>query len=891
MQEESMKKRIITLLLCIAMLAGLISSAVLTAAAGNSSDPYRAGDMAVPTGWDYIEVSSRKELIAALEKHKWWENDYRPQPCFIRLTADISVGNSEVGKEPALIYAWAGTTTTLDLNGHQINGTIMAMDDELNRTWSTLNINLQYGAVREFTFRITDLAGGGGVSLNSGQYCDGPANAVSINATYIRDLANIPGERVTYRDAIPKVIIDGGTYYMYTESRNYVVTDVLQGSMQALDSNGDLFWDARSPYTRSAIGFTGCSPVINRGHFTAKCYCNDNIFDNHCRKYVASVGLGDFTAADNLNINGGDFDGDAYSVFYYSFGAGNPDTVPFPVLNGGTYKGGIMFCSTIYSYWNGINENWELDPKSKDLPVDMILPENAKMYMDGTPVDPRNTDFEDIGLPHDITIESAPYLTGAELEKPELLTGRSVNIYLNYNKAPDNVEVQHLVTTIRGGQEIQAWTRLEGSDYYKMPAGSTWDYRAYIPGRTSGGTETVRVTARFGNIRADSEPYEIRWVDTPDYAFTVGPAVVPATGSEPCRIIFNFNYPDMLQTWSLNKDVNRDHWSSMDGIDYRTPDQTDDGNYWIYLTEPANAGENKSIYCIFLDYSTGTSDTDRVYSEEFTVTSDMLSYSHVHSWSGAWDYCDENGHARICASCGSLSDIVPHNPGPAATEESPQVCTDCGFVIVPKLGKGQTEVIVTDPEQGSQGTDPGAELEGASSWAKDEVKAAIDAGLVPAELRKNYTSPVKRGQVAKLFINLLEKASGKTVYEIMAAKGTSVGDSVFTDTADTDVLAANALGIIKGTGGGRFTPDGNLKRAQITAVINRIAGVMGHSTEGYTHGFTDITDNYAWADPELGWSVYNGIILGVGGNKFNPGGDLTVEQTILIVYRAYNVLK
>ncbi len=882
-----MKKRIITLLLCAVMLSGLI----LSASAADSSDPYRTGDVAVPAGWDYIEVSSRRELIDALEKHKWWENDYHPQSCFIRLTADISVGNSEVGREPALIYAWAGTTTTLDLNGHQIRGTIMAMDDEFNKAWATLNINLQYGAVREFTFRITDSAGGGGVSLNSGQYCDGPANAVSINATYIRDVANIPGERVTYKDAIPKAIIDGGSYYMYTESRNFIVTDVLLGEMQGLDSNGDPYWDARNPYTRSAVGFTGCRPVINRGHFTAKCFCRDNIFDNHCRKYVSSIGLGDLTAADNLNINGGDFDGDAFSVYFYSHGTDSPDRVPIPVLNGGTYKGGIMLCSTIYTYWNKINRNWELDPNSKDLPVSRILPENAKMYMDGKLVDPRNTDFEDIGLPHDITIESAPFLTGAQLAEPDLLTGRSTAIYLSYNKTPDYVEVQHLVTTIRGGQEIQAWTRLEGSNYYKMPAGSGWDYRAYIPGRTSGGNETVRVIAGFGNIRVDSEPFEIRWVDTPDYAFTVGPEVIPATENESCKIIFNFNYPDMLEEWSLNKDMHRDHWSSMEGIDYRTPDQTGDGNYWIYLTEPANAGEDVSIYCIFLEYSTGTSDTKTVYSEEFTVTRDMLDYSHVHSWSGTWDYCDENGHARICASCGSLSDIIPHNPGPAATEEAPQVCTDCGFVIVPKLDKDQTEVLLTDPEQGSQGTESGTQLEGVSSWAKEEVEAAVKAGLVPEELRKDFTSPVKRGQVAKLFINLLEKSSGSTVYEIISAKGVSVGDNVFTDTVDPNVLAANALGIIKGTSATKFTPDGNLKRAQITAIINRIAGVMGHQTEGYTHDFTDITDNYAWADPELGWSVYNGIIKGVGNNKFNPGGDLTVEQAILIVYRAYNVLK
>ena len=177
-----------------------------------------------------------------------------------------------------------------------------------------------------------------------------------------------------------------------------------------------------------------------------------------------------------------------------------------------------------------------------------------------------------------------------------------------------------------------------------------------------------------------------------------------------------------------------------------------------------------------------------------------------------------------------------------------------------------------------------------SSWAKEEVEAGIEAGLVPEELQKNYTSPVTRGQVAGMFIRLLEKASGKTVEEIIAEKGASINGEAFTDTTDRDVLSANALGIINGTGKGKFTPDGTLKRAQIAAIINRVAGVMGIETEGYTHEFTDITGNYAWAYPELGWPVSAGIIKGVGGTRFSPGGDLTTEQAILITYRALDAL-
>ena len=178
-----------------------------------------------------------------------------------------------------------------------------------------------------------------------------------------------------------------------------------------------------------------------------------------------------------------------------------------------------------------------------------------------------------------------------------------------------------------------------------------------------------------------------------------------------------------------------------------------------------------------------------------------------------------------------------------------------------------------------------------SSWAKNEVEAGISEGLVPSELQKNYTSPVTRGQVAQMFVNLLEKATGRPIDSIMSEKKVTINQNAFTDTNDKAVLAANALGIINGTGNGKFSPNGTLKRAQIAAIINRVAKVMGIGTEGYTHEFTDITDNYKWADSELGWPVHAGIINGVGNGRFNPGGDLTTEQAILITYRALGALK
>jgi len=175
-----------------------------------------------------------------------------------------------------------------------------------------------------------------------------------------------------------------------------------------------------------------------------------------------------------------------------------------------------------------------------------------------------------------------------------------------------------------------------------------------------------------------------------------------------------------------------------------------------------------------------------------------------------------------------------------------------------------------------------------STWAEPEVNSAIELGLVPKPLQRNYTNEITRGEVAQMFINLLEAASGQSVDDFMAFKGVSINENAFTDTNDRAVLAASALGIINGVGGGRFDPDGVLTRAHIAGLAYNIANVLGINTEGYTHSFTDVSGH--WVEPWLGWSVHAEIIEGEGNNKFNPEGRLTTEMAIVLAYRALGPL-
>lgn len=53
----------------------------------------------------------------------------------------------------------------------------------------------------------------------------------------------------------------------------------------------------------------------------------------------------------------------------------------------------------------------------------------------------------------------------------------------------------------------------------------------------------------------------------------------------------------------------------------------------------------------------------------------------------AWGYKEADGHAHVCRRNPAHHDtVVPHTAGPAATETTPQTCTECGFVMQPATG-------------------------------------------------------------------------------------------------------------------------------------------------------------------------------------------------------------
>ncbi len=87
-------------------------------------------------------------------------------------------------------------------------------------------------------------------------------------------------------------------------------------------------------------------------------------------------------------------------------------------------------------------------------------------------------------------------------------------------------------------------------------------------------------------------------------------------------------------------------------------------------------------------------------------------------------------------------------------------------------------------------------------------------------------------------------------------------------------------GLMNGVGGGKFDPEGTMTRAMLVTVLWRYEG---EPAEG-ENSFTDVP-NGTWYTEAVAWAAANGIVGGVGNNRFDPNGIITREQMATILFR------
>lgn len=171
-----------------------------------------------------------------------------------------------------------------------------------------------------------------------------------------------------------------------------------------------------------------------------------------------------------------------------------------------------------------------------------------------------------------------------------------------------------------------------------------------------------------------------------------------------------------------------------------------------------------------------------------------------------------------------------------------------------------------------------------SDWAKEQVNRAAEIGLVPDSLGNDYRVSITRAQFAATAVKLYEAMSGQ--------KAPAAGESPFIDTSDPAVIQAQALGIVSGVGDGKFAADALVTREQAAAMLSRVyTNLGGNIPEVAGTTFDDNGEVSDWARDAVAFMADKGIVSGVGNNSFDPLGNASIEQALVIALRMFDNLK
>ena len=117
------------------------------------------------------------------------------------------------------------------------------------------------------------------------------------------------------------------------------------------------------------------------------------------------------------------------------------------------------------------------------------------------------------------------------------------------------------------------------------------------------------------------------------------------------------------------------------------------------------------------------------------------------------------------------------------------------------------------------------------------------------------------------------------------------GAKVFEDVpAGSDYSEAitmlSDLGVIQGKDDGKYHPEDTITRAEACAMIARLmTGDPKVSQYVGAQSFSDVQKG-SWKDSAIGYCYINGIVIGVGGNKFEPDRAITDAEFVTMAVRA-----
>ncbi|MGG4397573.1 S-layer homology domain-containing protein [Paenibacillus thiaminolyticus] len=182
-----------------------------------------------------------------------------------------------------------------------------------------------------------------------------------------------------------------------------------------------------------------------------------------------------------------------------------------------------------------------------------------------------------------------------------------------------------------------------------------------------------------------------------------------------------------------------------------------------------------------------------------------------------------------------------------------------------------------------------------SNWAQADYMKAKGNGIIGWPFDRSYQQPINRVEFTEMAVHMIETMLGRDLYTDVTGV-----NSPFNDVDEWTVTWANQNGVINGTSPQTFSPEATITREQAATLIlkvyaktNELKGTTG-STEstGSTSAslFVDDSKISTWAKEQVYHAVNLSLMNGMAKNQFNPKGELTFEQTYVLLLNCFETL-
>ena len=167
-------------------------------------------------------------------------------------------------------------------------------------------------------------------------------------------------------------------------------------------------------------------------------------------------------------------------------------------------------------------------------------------------------------------------------------------------------------------------------------------------------------------------------------------------------------------------------------------------------------------------------------------------------------------------------------------------------------------------------------------WYHDAVDFVINKGMMSGNGDGTFAPEAELSRA--MLVQILYNIEGKPEVET---------EKSFCDVAEDDwyynaVMWAAENGIVLGNADGTYAPNDNVTREQMVTILYRYAD--SPEVEDGEITFADAADIDEYAQAAVAWAVAEGVVKGVGDNKFNPDGNSTRAETAQVMLNYFGAV-